>query len=95
MSDEEIQEKILKFLHLRKQAGIRRESRVSHLPEMLGITVESFERNVLLLHESRLVNAMAAPSFDGRLNYFHIELTEDGSGTVQASPPRERTRFAI
>jgi hypothetical protein len=89
MSNEEIREKILKFLYMRRQAGIPYENRVRYLPSMIGLTAEEFESNIEYLHQQRYVEANAALRLDGGMTYLHIKLLERGS-TLTASQEHVR-----
>lgn len=79
MSNEKIRGKILKFLQLRRRAGIQVENRVRYLPSMIGISVEEFEHNIEFLHQQRYIDADAALRLDGGMSYFRIELLEKGA----------------
>jgi len=96
MSNKEIREKILRFLYLRRQAGIPCENRVRYLPSMIGITPEEFERNIEYLHQQRYIEANAALRLDGGMTYFHIELLEKGSALTSAQKHvKEKTRQTV
>jgi hypothetical protein len=78
MSNDKIRQKILKFLQLRRLAGVPFENRIRYLPSMIGISHEEFERNIEFLHQQRYVDADAALRLDGGMSYFRIELLEKG-----------------